>query len=122
MAQSQEADTDMSLWTETPAQVSRSGNDLSSTVSLLFLNYNSISLFIQKLERLKNGKRKAKADAEEEDAVRRKKMRDAEIRSTIDQHNVSFEDAVATSNSTSKVHMRLSGHTIIYRRVTGFHQ
>jgi hypothetical protein len=46
---------------------------------------------IQKLERLKNGKRKAKADAEEEDAVRRKKMRDAEIRSTIDQHNVSLK-------------------------------
>jgi hypothetical protein len=45
--------------------------------------------FEQKLERLKNGKRKAKADAEEEDAIRRKKMRDMEIRNTIEQHNVS---------------------------------
>ena len=41
------------------------------------------------MERLKNGKRKAKADAEEEDAIRRKKMRDMEIRNTIEQHNVS---------------------------------
>lgn len=59
-ARTEEANTDMSAWTESPAD---------------------------KLERLKNGKRKAKADAEEEDAVRRKKMRDMEIRNTIEQHN-----------------------------------
>jgi len=55
------------------------------------------------LDRLKNGKRKAKADAEEEEAAHRKKMRDREIRSTIEQHNVSVPQVTHGSEETSRV-------------------
>ena len=91
----------MSAWTESPADVSLPGG-YAQHASSLEIRLN-VACGFQKLDRLKNGKRKAKADAEEEEAVHRKKMRDREIRSTIDQHNVSVPHVTHGSEETSRV-------------------
>lgn len=56
--------------------------------SLLYTDPHESGTHHQKLEKLKSSKRKALVDAEEEDNIRRKKIRDAETKATIERHNV----------------------------------